>query len=133
MCFKIVEVQRVTDDETTAVPLQKKLLDNGRHHSLKTILKSRERLGWTFRDNDPKHSCRRAVLWLENINWWKTPPESPDINPIENLWHETNQEVIKGIFKHWDTVTIDKCQKYIKHLRKVVPKIIKANSGPTGY
>ena len=24
------------------------------------------------------------------INWWRTP-ESPDMNPIENLWHEVKE------------------------------------------
>ena len=43
-----------------------------------------------MQDNDPKHTSRRAKDFFEhhNINWWKTPPESPDANPIENLWHE---------------------------------------------
>ena len=43
-----------------------------------------------MQDNDPKHTsrCARDFFEQHNINWWKTPPESPDANPIENLWHE---------------------------------------------
>ena len=43
-----------------------------------------------MQDNDPKHTSRRAAAFFaeRGINWWKTPPESPDANPIENLWHE---------------------------------------------
>ena len=43
-----------------------------------------------MQDNDPKHTSRRAQKFFEDnsINWWRTPPESPDANPIENLWHE---------------------------------------------
>lgn len=43
-----------------------------------------------MQENDPKHTSRRAQKFFEdnNINWWRTPPESPDTNPIENLWHE---------------------------------------------
>ena len=43
-----------------------------------------------MQDNDPKHTPRRAQLLFtqNNVNWWKNPPESPDTNPVENLWHE---------------------------------------------
>ena len=37
------------DDETTAIQLQKILVENGHPLSLNTILRSRDRLGWTFR------------------------------------------------------------------------------------
>ena len=37
------------DDETTATQRQKILADNGHNLSLTTILKSRGKLGWTFR------------------------------------------------------------------------------------
>ena len=43
-----------------------------------------------MQDNDPKHTSRRAREFFDakGIEWWKTPAESPDLNPIENLWHE---------------------------------------------
>jgi len=43
-----------------------------------------------MQDNDPKHTSRHSKRFFEEkgINWWPTPPESPDANPIENLWHE---------------------------------------------
>ena len=33
----------------------------------------------------------------------------------------------------WETVTVEKCRKYIKHLKKVLPKVIERGGGPTGY
>ena len=46
-----------------------------------------------MQDNDPKHTSRCAKDFFDanSINWWKTPPESPDLNPIENLWHEAKE------------------------------------------
>ena len=40
-----------------------------------------------MQDNDPKHTSKlgESILTSNNVNWWKTPPESPDMNPIENL------------------------------------------------
>lgn len=39
-------------------------------------------------DNDPKHTSRYIKRFFEdnNVVWWKTPAESPDLNPIENVW-----------------------------------------------
>ena len=67
------------------------------------------------------------------------------MNPIENLWHElkeylrrvvkpkTKDQLISGIFEFWETVDNEKCKKYIGHLRKVLPKVILMDGGPTGY
>ena len=77
--------------------------------------------------------------------WWKTPPESPDLNTIENIWHKlkdyirrevkpkVKQELIDGILSFWLTVDVPKCNKYIDHLHKVIPKVIERNGCATGY
>lgn len=99
-----------------------------------------------MQDNDPKHTsrCAQDFFAANNINWWKTPPESPDCNPIENMWHEakeflrrevkphTKQELIDGIVRFWKTVDITKCRRYINHLVKVIPKVIEVNGEATG-
>ena len=48
-----------------------------------------------MQDNDPKHTSNHGKEFMESngINWWKTPPESPDLNPIENLWHELKEYI----------------------------------------
>ena len=67
-----------------------------------------------MQDNDPKHTsiCARTFFENHNINWWRTPPESPDANPIENLWHELKVEVFsqtdlqKSFILHRSVVSI---------------------------
>ena len=46
-----------------------------------------------MQDNDPKHISKAAQEFMEEnrINLWKTPAESPDCNPIENVWHELKE------------------------------------------
>ena len=102
-----------------------------------------------MQDNDPKHTSRRAQAFFDtnNINWWRTPPESPDLNPIEDLWHElkffleskikprTKEELVDGIKKFWaKKVTPEKCAKYIDHvLHKAIPAVVEAQGAATQY
>ena len=79
-----------------------------------------------MQDNDPKHTSRLAVSFFEanGVNWWHTVPESPDLNPVENVWHKLKEyirrevkprskgELVEGIKKFWKTVDAAKCTRY---------------------
>ena len=100
-----------------------------------------------MQDNDPKHTSKKGQEFLSTnkITWWKTPPKSPDLNPIENLWHEmkefirrevkpkTKDELVDGITEFWGSVSGEKCRKYIRHLNKVIPRVIELGGAATGY
>jgi len=85
----------------------------------------------------------RQFLANNEITWWNTPPESPDLNPIENMWHKlkeyirreprTKDELIKGIEEFWGLVFSEKCRMYIRNLHKVIPRIIEVGGAATGY
>ena len=100
-----------------------------------------------IQDNDPKHCSRMAQDYYADsgVDWWRTPAESPDLNPIENLWHKlkefirrkakpkSKQELLDTITAFWETVDIAKCQRYIYHLKKVIPAVIENQGKATGY
>jgi hypothetical protein len=84
-------------------------------------------------------------MTANGINWWRTPAESPDLNPIECVWHELKNfiatevkprdqaQLIDGIQTFWQTMTPDKCCRYVNHIHKVIPRVIERNGEATGY
>lgn len=101
-----------------------------------------------FQDNDPKHTSgvTKDYIQTKEINWWPSPPESPDLNPIEMMWHQlkhhlrvrvkprTKDELVQGISNFWtERVTPEKCRKYISHLQKVVPIVIERQGKASGH
>ncbi len=100
-----------------------------------------------MQDNDPKHVSKSTKAFMEdnNISWWPTPPESPDLNPIENLWHalkyhlrvhvkpSTQEELITGITQYWQNLTAGQCNRYINHLYRVMPAVVTCWGAASGY
>ena len=71
------------------------------------------------------------------INLWRTPAESPDLNPIERVWSHlkqyltyqikprNKQELVDGIKKFWRVkLTRAQCKRYISHINRVLLIII---------
>ena len=100
-----------------------------------------------WQDNDPKHTSIKARTFMDsnNINWFKTPAESPDLNMIENVWSamkhcvgkenpRTQNELVATLLRFWSNhLTVDQCNRYINHIYRVIPKVIAVDGGYSGY
>lgn len=99
-------------------------------------------------DNAPVHTARVARSFIEssNVELLPWPAQSPDINPIENLWSyievrirqrdsqpSSVTQLEQWVMEEWDAVPVNYYRNLIKSMPRRVQAVLAANGGPTKY
>ncbi|CAJ0946856.1 unnamed protein product [Ranitomeya imitator] len=97
-------------------------------------------------DLAPAHSAKTTGKWFTDhgitvLNW---PANSPDLNPIENLWDivkrklrdarpNTLDELKAAIEASWASITSQQCHRLIASMPRRIEAVISAKGFPTNY
>ncbi len=97
-------------------------------------------------DLAPAHSAKATSTWFKDhgipvLNW---PANSPDLNPIENLWgivkrkmryaRPNNAEELKATIRAtWALITPEQCHRLIDSMPRSIAAVIQAKGAPTKY
>lgn len=97
-------------------------------------------------DNDPKHTANKTKEWLlYNVRQMlPTPPQSPDLNPIENLWallelkirkytSSSRKELICHLKKAWAEIDPQETNNLVESMPRRLQAVINAKGFPTKY
>ncbi|KAG1136082.1 hypothetical protein G6F37_013177 [Rhizopus arrhizus] len=98
-------------------------------------------------DGDTKHTSKLTKKWLADngINYIQDwPANSPDLNPIEHLWHHVKlkldaydtkpknmDELWDRFDAEWNKFTKEDMKKYYESMPKRIEEVIKAKDGYT--
>lgn len=124
------------------------LLNENLLPSLITSLSHPSEDWFLLQDNDPKHKAKSTMdYFVENgvpiLDW---PPQSPDLNPIENLWRVMKEQLMKENFHAksrselidkvnliWNQISVECCQNLAFSMRKRLDAVIEEKGGPTRF
>ncbi|KAK3508530.1 hypothetical protein QTP70_031914 [Hemibagrus guttatus] len=97
-------------------------------------------------DNDPKHTSKSTSEWLKKnkIKTLEWPSQSPDLNPIEMLWHDLKKvvharkpsnvaELQQFCKDEWAKIPPQRCNRLIASYGKRLIAVVAAKGGPTSY
>lgn len=104
-------------------------------------------LRWLFQqDNDPKHKSRFVQNWLNehNVPLMDWPSQSPDLNPIENLWDHldskirshsiSNKNELWEVLKtEWAAISSKDCTRLIDSMPRRCREVINSKGYSTKY
>jgi hypothetical protein len=97
-------------------------------------------------DNDPKHTSKAAKEFFVNhkVNVLPWPSQSPDLNPIENLWSilghvtrkrqaNTKQELFNELQVAWQNIPQETLHSLVASMPRRCQAVIDANGYATKY
>lgn len=99
-------------------------------------------------DNAPPHKSKQTMKWLEDhhIKVMIWPPNSPDLNPIENLWDELEKAVRKrptkpknlaqlelALSEEWNKLDPKVWKRWVLKMPKRIKEVLKLKGYPTKY
>lgn len=103
---------------------------------------------WIFQlDNDPKHMGKILKAWfqMEPIEKMEWPAQSPDLDPIENLWGyvkrrlgklpkpKNKEELFQNVQAAWGSIPSSDCQKLVGSMPRRCKDVLRLKGSTTKY